>query len=532
MGPATTPPPEPPLSRQTASLEAVILRGLPVILGATLIGVLAALLFSLTTPQTFEAEARVQARLEAQDSSILSAGNSGAGVAQTVDQVAYTAMNTLERQDVVQEATKRLAEAGVTGEDTLKLAQGLDTEITPGTGIIFLRAKDHDAKKAAKIADSFALALRTTQINGQRQVYSKAAERLRKEYRQRRRSGADGADVGNLTRESYAATISRLDSLAQIAQPIQLLQRANVPTSAIAPKPVRNSLIGAAVGLLIGLLIVTLRATLDRRLRSVDQLRGAGAPLVGTIPDKLGNAVDKKTGRLSLGAGQLEPFRVLRRNLRFLTADEEPKVVLVTSAQPSAGKSVTAAGLAAAYASSGRSTLLVECDLRRPVQASRLQVQGAPGLGEYLRGVAEPADVVRRVPLSAILDGSDDTAEVGTDVVLVPAGEPTGAAAELVDSRRFEDFLNEVRDVYDVIVVDSTPLLQVADAGLLVPKVDTVLVCAWLGATSHETLKTALETVERNGGTATGVVATAVSRRQDPAHEAYGYTYYGAYGAA
>jgi capsular exopolysaccharide synthesis family protein len=194
------------------------------------------------------------------------------------------------------------------------------------------------------------------------------------------------------------------------------------------------------------------------------------------------------------------------------------KTVLVTSALPQEGKSTVATSLASAYVLAGKRTLLVECDLRRPTMAKRLSCEQSPGLSDYLIGQATPTEVVQKVPLVEPQNGT-----AAPTLVAITAGSPTPRPAELLASKRFGAFLDQVREAYDVVVIDSTPLLSVGDSLQLVPRVDGVVLCVRAEQTTREQARAARQALEHFPDRPTGVVVTGVK----PGHELdYGYYSY------
>jgi Mrp family chromosome partitioning ATPase len=149
--------------------------------------------------------------------------------------------------------------------------------------------------------------------------------------------------------------------------------------------------------------------------------------------------------------------------------------------------------------------------------AKRLGAEQGPGLSDYLIGQATPSEVVQRIPLTQNGDGPAPT------LVAITAGSPTPRPAELLASKRFAAFLEQVRDAYDVVVLDSTPLLSVGDALQLVPRVDGIVLCVRAEQTTREQARAARQALEHFPDRPIGVVVTGVK----PGHELdYGYYSY------
>ena len=229
----------------------------------------------------------------------------------------------------------------------------------------------------------------------------------------------------------------------------------------------------------------------------------------------------------------METFRILRTNLDYIDQGRPVKTVLVTSPLPEEGKTTVSIGLALASALGGRRTLLVEADLHRPVHAERLGLAKSPGLTDYLVGRAEPQDVVQLKdfvdPAAAVGDGvaTNGAAPEARRLRLscITAGTDSGNVGELFGSERFASFLEEVSEVYDLVVIDTAPLLAVAETSQLVPLADALLVCLRMGRTTTDQAQVGSEALERLPERPTGLVATGVTERAAGAYSYYSYAY-------
>jgi Mrp family chromosome partitioning ATPase len=220
--------------------------------------------------------------------------------------------------------------------------------------------------------------------------------------------------------------------------------------------------------------------------------------------------------------------------------------VLVTSALPEEGKSTVAASLALASAAAGRRTLLVEADLRRQSLAKRLGIGPTPGLADYLSGRAESQEVMRPVPMprgiafalngNANGNGSGNGNGTGSghhgspNLVCMPAGHVGRGAAELLASSRMRELLADVTSVYDVVILDTAPLLPVGDTLGLLAQARAVMLCVRSGQTTREQIQAARETLGRVRPAVSGLVVTGVRARDDAGGQGlypYRYSYAG-----
>jgi non-specific protein-tyrosine kinase len=201
-----------------------------------------------------------------------------------------------------------------------------------------------------------------------------------------------------------------------------------------------------------------------------------------------------------------------------------------------------AASLALAAAAAGKATLLVEADLRRPALADRLGVRAAPGLTDYLVGQAEPRDILQVCPAvaghgtapQANGGGDEDSPPPPTpakSLVFIAAGTQSPHPAELLGSARLTAFLAQVSEAYEAILIDSSPLLPVADTLELLPHVDNVLLCVRSGQTTRDQASAARAALEHFPDRPTGLVITGLRKRDEPEYSYYSYGYTSGVGA-
>jgi Mrp family chromosome partitioning ATPase len=248
----------------------------------------------------------------------------------------------------------------------------------------------------------------------------------------------------------------------------------------------------------------------------------------------MGRVAGVANGSRAKHEADIEQFRILRRNLELLDHHKPPRSILVTSTVAGEGKTTVASSLAFAMAASGKRTLLVDCDLRRPTLAARLGIENTPGISEYLVGTASPEQILRSISLpdSLTLAGADDheprngsgSVWAPEKLVCIPSGAVTSRAAELLGSQRFSEFIAQVSQVYDAVVLDSSPLLPVADTLEVLPHIDAVVICARESHTTRGQAQAARATLDRFPARPAGVVITD-ARPGSAREERYAYAY-------
>jgi capsular exopolysaccharide synthesis family protein len=289
----------------------------------------------------------------------------------------------------------------------------------------------------------------------------------------------------------------------------RVVQRAQLSTSPVSPKPVRNIGLGAALGLLVGLGVAFARNALDTSVKSVEQLeRVAGVPNLGMI------AYDPKVRKRPLivqehpQAPRSEAFRQIRTSLQFIDVDRPNKTIVVTSSLPEEGKTTTLCNLAIAMAQAGNKLALVEADLRRPRAASYLGLEGAVGLTSVLAGQASLDDALQTW---------------GDDLFSVLASGPVPPnPSELLASDRMRKLLMELQETYDTILIDSPPLLPVTDAAAVAVHCDGALLITRHGATSRDQVQKAVGVL---AGVNVRVLGTVFSMTPASGTSSYYYAY-------
>jgi capsular exopolysaccharide synthesis family protein len=327
--------------------------------------------------------------------------------------------------------------------------------------------------------------------------------------------------------KTLANTANRLGVLASLQTgDAALVQPAGVPSSPSSPKTVRNVIIGLAVGLMAGLALAFLLDLVDRRVRDPSELEEIlKRPVLAGVPELKELREAKANGSAKprpLPGRALEPFQMLRTNLRYFNVDRELKVILITSAGPGEGKTTVAWNLAAAAARSGTRALLIEADLRRPALAARHGISMANGLSTLLSSHDPLSDAVAHVVVRRVVDGQ---VERVTTIDVVPGGPMPPNPSDMLESRRMAQLVEEAGASYDLVVVDTPPVSVVSDAVPLMRLVDGVLVVSRLRKVTRDSALHLHRQLERLDAPVIGVVVNAIAKRAGYGY-GYGYGYY------
>lgn len=299
----------------------------------------------------------------------------------------------------------------------------------------------------------------------------------------------------------------------------RLLATARIPSLPSFPQTRRLILMAFAGSALIGLLVAFTAERLDNGFRTGEQLEKlAQIPALGMVPDETKSGLSPIDTIIKKPISPYsEAIRTIRTALRYSRVDDPPRVVMVTSSLPAEGKSVFALSLARSVASSGGRALVIDCDLRRPSMASNLGVDAKPGLLGLFEEGASLESVLR--------------VEAASGMHFIPSSPGTPNPQDLLGSKHMRAFIDAMRDQYDLIVLDTPPVLAVSDALILSHMVDTSMFLVRWGKTPRPVVLGALKTFRTNGSNLAGVVLSRVDFRR---HASYGYGdagyYYGHYG--
>jgi capsular polysaccharide biosynthesis protein/MinD-like ATPase involved in chromosome partitioning or flagellar assembly len=369
--------------------------------------------------------------------------------------------------------------------------------------VVDVTATDQDPQLAADIANGFAeqyVVYSEAQNVGQlvkgEQLITRKAEEL---------PASDTVDRANL-RGLYQKLL-----LLQSVQTgnAHVVSTAAVPTEPSSPKKKTTALIALVVGALLGIGIAFVLNLIDRRVKSWEEFEELyGVPALASIPRLPRKPRTPREIELTL-----EPFRILNNGLSLLPHARPIKTVLVTSAVSGEGKTSVALGLARAAAQSERQVILVEADLRRPTLEHRLNLDRSPlGLTSALHSGEDPLRLLR-APIP----------DLEHFYRLLPSGPIPLNAIGLMDPARLAEIFEMLAANAELVVIDSAPLLPVADTRVLLDGIDldACLVVARAGVTTRDQVRRARLVFERRKMKDVGLVVNSL------AEAANGYDYYG-----
>jgi len=323
----------------------------------------------------------------------------------------------------------------------------------------------------------------------------------------------------NLLNREAEALRSQLDSLLQRfadvsaasnlqTNRVSILDEAVAPQAPFAPKPFINMIVALLLGSGLAVVLAVLRETIDDRMADYDDVeRRIGLPMLGQTPfasDGPEDDLDDPFSPLS------EAYSSIRATIDF-TLPASSKIIQFTSTQPGEGKTTTAIAVAKRFASVGQRTLLIDLDLRRPAVGERFgKSKNGRGLIDVLHGNASLQDALFTTPETPSLSILALTTIPDNPVVVLSSG-------------MLQEFLSQLATNYDRIVLDSSPVLGIADAPLLARYVDALVFVVEANRTHARQVKSAVKRLEAMGVEVTGAILTKY--RALEAGEAYTYQY-------
>jgi capsular exopolysaccharide synthesis family protein len=301
------------------------------------------------------------------------------------------------------------------------------------------------------------------------------------------------------------------------------------------PDKKMNLIFGFILGMGIGVGSAFIREWLDNTVKAVEHLERKGLTILGIIPDmQNANAKSsvKKITAPSKGGTDFkrrlityedpkspisESYRSLRTNISYAsTVDKRIKSILISSSQPGEGKSTTTANLAIAFAQLRKKTLLVDADLRKPVQHNVFGLSRGPGLSEYLIGdVQEIGSIIHKTKVENLS-------------ILTAGGLPPNPS-ELLGSEAMSQLVKYLEGLYDMVLFDSPPIVAVTDASMISGELDSIALVVKAGQTERSAVDRALDTIRNVKAPLIGAILNGASQESLGGKYAYYYSYYNYY---
>jgi succinoglycan biosynthesis transport protein ExoP len=335
--------------------------------------------------------------------------------------------------------------------------------------------------------------------------------------------GAEEKTKFGKVREDYERELAILDSIkaAEFSEalgdnldrdPLVFHELAKTPDleEYVSPNWTLNMALGAVAGLIFGIGIAFTLEFMDTSVKSLEDVeRYLQVPVLAVIPRDVG-ILHRQAG----ASPDAEAYRILRTNIEFNRKNPDDNAITVVSGGAGEGKSTTLVNLSYICAQGGYSTLMIDADLRRPRLHTFFDINNTVGLTNYLTTDLMLEDVILQTPVD--------------NLFFMPSGILPADAAGILNSRRMSEMVQDVKQRFDLVLIDSPPILGVSDASVLASEVDLTMIVVQHRKLPRNMLMRVKQAVENVGGTVLGVVLNNVDVRSDSQYQYYTsyYTYY------
>lgn len=402
---------------------------------------------------------------------------------------------------------------------------------------------DRDQKKIEKDAVSGALVSLKSQLDSKRREEAQALASYEKEAALANVQGQAQTKLTTLKREietkrnlldTYTQRLKEQELAIESGRPdnIKIASNAITPAGQVGPQRNRNIMVAFLLSLAAGIGLAFLLDYLDDSVKTSDDIgRHLGLPTLALIPHYFGSerkrlrlaAANGNGGGVSTGLITLEErhspmaeaYRHLRTSLLFSSAGKPPQSILVTSSQPSEGKTTTAINTAVTLAQSDADVIIVDCDLRRPRLHSYFDLENTQGLTNYLSGERNTENLIK-------------TCKDLKRLKVITSGPIPPNPAELLSSNEMKNLLQFLRGRYKHIIIDSPPAISFTDAAILSTQVDGVVLVAMAGKSSIHLMRRFKQRLGNLGARIYGVVLNGI-KSGSIEYEYYGSGYYDYY---
>jgi capsular exopolysaccharide synthesis family protein len=478
-------------------LLSVLWRRKLVVIATVIVSVGIAVGLSLRSPKQYSASAQLLFR-DPGFAQALFGNNLFSTGQQEPQRTTQTSIDVITSLNVGAEAASLLRNT----EPVSSLVESIAVTPNAGADIATIKATRSSSREAAAVANAFADGYIVYRRQTDRATVAQAEELVSQSLKTA--SAAEQAKLGESLRQ-----LGVLRSLQ--TGDAEVIARAQPDPAPVSPKPKRDALLGLVVGLLLGCGLGLLVDFLDRRLKTLEDFERAcpDYAVIASVPHAPagGRAARQLAGPMG------EAYRMLREGLRFLDPTGKARCYVITSADEGEGKSTVAVNLACALAAIGRRVILLEADMRRPTVATLLGIgRGMPGLSDMLVSSEDLDEFL--VPIDS-----------QPGLAVLPSGTVPPNSADLLSGGKMAEVLSFARRHADVVIIDSPPLLPVADTRVLLrlADVDGVILIGRAGVSRRDRIRAASRVLAQSGLRVFGLVITDVKASSGSGYYDYGY---------
>jgi capsular exopolysaccharide synthesis family protein len=512
-----------------------------IIIATTAIVVALAVVASLLTTPKYSATAQLLYQKTSFDSALF-----GSPIVQSLNKErdVQTGAHLVKLDPVAERARESLLEEGLIDETVVSqdLLDMLTVEPEGQTDVVRVSAVSDDPDEAAAVASAFANEFVEFRREADTRTINAAEIALQTKLDDLATQLA--ADNPPESIIDYANTLQeKLEDLGILKNMqnggFEVVQDASVPPEPFSPQPVRNGILAAVLGLMLGVGLAFLFEYLDKRIKDEQGMEQEfGLPVLASVPVVGGTWRKRRLGKPSLEQRSdhpvgfpsdrsplVEPFRTLRSNLQYFNVDRNVRVILVTSGLPQQGKTVTSINLGLSLALSGERVVVIEADLRRPMLHTYLGLSNEIGVSSILAGSNTFAEAMQLVQLDEFVAqeaNRRDPSSLSKNMYCITSGPLPPNPAELAGSLRMQEVIDKAAESADFVLVDSPPLLLVADGLSLAKHADGVIIATLLDETTRDEARQMMSMLRRVGANPVGIVAGG-AKESKSAYRKYGY---------
>jgi len=498
------------------------------IIGSVLLVTAAALLYSYFVQDTlYQAASWVVIKEKPIESSVIE---------ETISELSTQPERSLQTQVELlktKEMAKKVVEVLQLDMSPSGLMSKISVEPLGNTNIIEIKATDHYPELARDIANQYALVYQDWRRSENVKEISKARAEVWEVLQSTKDEAIDlsreiESRFGNQTipeelkveqqiAYNYYVDLQRIYRELSISEDLmsgglEVIVDEDVPTSPVNPRPVRNGVLALFLGAILGVGLAFLVDYLDDSIESRDEVqRLYDSPVLGEIPRYRELEDEQRRSALVMVSEPKSPisesFRALRTNIQYVNYERQLKVIMVTSAGPSAGKTFVVSNLAVSLAEAGHRVILVCCDMRRPSIHELFRLGNTEGLSTVLVG---------KKTLEECLKNSGKR-----NLQILTSGPLPPNPSELIGSRRMNELLARAKSLADFVLIDTPPVLAVSDAAVLAPRSDGVMVVCGMGIAKRDDARKAHDLLLQVKSNLIGVVLNYMEEARS-----YGYYYY------
>jgi len=298
---------------------------------------------------------------------------------------------------------------------------------------------------------------------------------------------------------------------------VLIIDNARRPSTPSKPNRFLIIIVGLVLGAGLAFGYVLIRNYFDNTIKTPEDLQNRNIPVLGWVPQfevvgKNGTGDNEFIVAKKPDSMPGEAFRTIRTRIQLTKLDKDAlKTILITSSAPQEGKTIIAINLGGSFAQANRKTLVIDCDLRKPRVHEMIKYKRIPGLIDYLFGQAPLNEIIHKAEID--------------NLYFITCGTIPPNPAEMLESEKMRQFLSDMRKIYDIVILDSPPIIAVTDAEILATVVDGTILVVSADTTESELMERSVELIKKDKSSFIGTILNNFSYKSGYGSY-YKYYYY------